>query len=154
MKGMKKTKIYPKDGLRPHSWYLVEVATDQHNPVFRALMYTGFLQSNKPDGYSGIVQNGTSAPIRIESTYYLKVIRLVASEDDFRMDAVTKAMPDDPEPDEIASVVPILYGGDDNLVIGISRSEFLRVNCENGTANEFETRLQQLSADTGMAIVD
>lgn len=51
----KQTLILPKDGLKPHTWYIVNVSFSAGNPKHKALFYTGFLngKNNMPGGYSG-----------------------------------------------------------------------------------------------------
>ena len=45
--------IPPKGGWEPQSHYVVEVSAFDGNPVFKAILYTGFLNgpNNEPGGY-------------------------------------------------------------------------------------------------------
>lgn len=68
---------YPKDPpLKESSWYLVEVAFFKHNPIHRALLYTGFLRNGKPGNYS-FVLNPAWEPVAqpVDEPMYLKVLK-------------------------------------------------------------------------------
>lgn len=71
--------IPPKEGWKESSYYVVEVSKGNGNPVFQAILYTGFLNrpKNTPGGYSGVF-NPTMEPTfqeDINTFYYIKAIR-------------------------------------------------------------------------------
>ena len=89
------SKIYyhipPKEGWKVHSYYVVEVSTSPGNPIFEAILYTGFLDNTKsyprefldntksyPRGYSGIF-NPSMKPefVSMKTFEYIKAIRKI-----------------------------------------------------------------------------
>lgn len=78
MRQEKEHKIVPpQDGWEQDTIYLVEVAFDEHNLVHQALLWVGFLTTDKsePGGYSCIFNNTYNMIIRYSSNlHYLKVI--------------------------------------------------------------------------------
>lgn len=45
-------KLAPNKGWEERTWYLVEVAFNNNNPVHRKLFFTGFITDGKPCGYN------------------------------------------------------------------------------------------------------
>ena len=72
--------IPPKGGWEPQSHYVVEVSVGHGNTIFKAILYTGFLNgpNNTPGGYSGIFVNTTYPDIR--KFMYIKAIRKIDME--------------------------------------------------------------------------
>jgi len=78
------TKTYyhipPEEGWKPHSYYVVEVSGHKGNPIFKAILYTGFLDEKTkcPLGCSGIF-NPTMEPEFMELKHfeYIKAIRKI-----------------------------------------------------------------------------
>ena len=72
----------PKEGWKPHTWYLIDVAYRNTNPIHRAVLHTGFLDNDEPSSYNFIVAP-SYGPVEYGSAHYLKPIRVVATPADF-----------------------------------------------------------------------
>lgn len=74
--------IPPKGGWEPQSHYVVEVSVRHGNPIFPAILYTGFLNgpNNTPGGYSGVYINTSEAHPDIKYFMYIKAIRKIDME--------------------------------------------------------------------------
>jgi len=75
--GMTKPTIFqPEGGWKENSYYIVDVAHSPHNPVFRSILYTGFLngwktpQGTQPGGYHKI-WNAIAEQCEIQELYYM-----------------------------------------------------------------------------------
>lgn len=77
--------IPPEGGWEPQSYYVVEVSTSPNNPIFEAILYTGFLNAifldntkSYPREYSGIF-NPSIKPefMPMKNFQYIKVIRKI-----------------------------------------------------------------------------
>ena len=79
--------IPPLNGWEERTFYLVEIAWTKHNPIHKALFYTGFLHGDEPGNYAGTF-NPTYEPEffpwRSRRPYYMKVIKRVVHEDEFK----------------------------------------------------------------------
>ena len=68
----------PDGGWKAHTWYLADVSMFKGNPIFKALLFTGFLDNGKPTGYSGFFP-ANSAPIdgshALRAARYVKAIK-------------------------------------------------------------------------------
>lgn len=65
----KGTIIEPIGGFQDSSYYVVEVAYSSHNPIHRAILYTGFNLGS----YSAIFCQGSVSSV--EEVYYLKGLK-------------------------------------------------------------------------------
>ena len=74
--------IPPKGGWEPKSNYVVEVSVYHGNPIFKAILYTGFLNgpNNTPGGYSGIFINTGDSHSDLKDFMYIKAIRKIDME--------------------------------------------------------------------------
>lgn len=68
--------IPPKGGWEPQSHYVVEVSAFKGNPIFRAILYTGFLngKDNQPGGYSGLFIGTSECYNDLRKFKYIKAI--------------------------------------------------------------------------------
>jgi hypothetical protein len=81
----KREIIPPPDGWKERTYYVVDVAFGQHNPVHRAIFYTGFLNgpNGMPGGYESIwnpTYEGESMSWR--RAYYLKAVSEIPDMDE------------------------------------------------------------------------
>ncbi len=70
----------PDGGWVPSTWYIVHVKATMGNVVYRALLFTGFLDKNgDPAGYSGVMAvNYADDEVKpVGKFYYLKPIMAV-----------------------------------------------------------------------------
>ena len=86
------TVIPPEGGWQSNTLYLVDVAYFENNPIHRALFFSGFLHKGKPNGYHGIMSKLPSTHYHeldreLHQVYYLKVIRVLASEEELYDDS-------------------------------------------------------------------
>jgi len=99
---MKRKIIKPLLGWKSQTWYLVDVAYNEHNPIYRDLFYTGFLNGKEggflpwrkknPGGYNSITCFGPhynfitcqGSAKEISEVFYLKPIKIVATEKDMK----------------------------------------------------------------------
>lgn len=66
----------PEGGWKERTWYVVEMSMNRSNPVFKGLLYTGFLSDGKPCGYHTLFSiNTPDEKTRYSELHYLKVIR-------------------------------------------------------------------------------
>lgn len=86
----KGTCIPPEGGWKDQTYYVVEISWNSHNPVYRAILYVGFVPSTPPKlprfpelagGYtslmqdtSGIADNGV---VSVQDLYYIKAIAAI-----------------------------------------------------------------------------
>ena len=93
-----KQYIYPlKKGWKERTWYLVEVAFSEHNPVFGALFYSGFLnggefdyktegyKTQEPGGYNHFAGASLDGHETINDIYYMKVIKELINENEIEL---------------------------------------------------------------------
>ncbi len=75
----KKSQIIvpPKNGWKQNTWYLVEVAFHQFNPIFGALFFSGFLNNGIPSGYNEIA--GLEDKNDINDVVYMRAIKELIS---------------------------------------------------------------------------
>jgi hypothetical protein len=75
----------PKNGWKARTWYLGETSCRHGNPVWKCLIYSGFLSKNgEPAGYSGLISASyipSERAISISSVRYLKVIKELYTSD-------------------------------------------------------------------------
>jgi len=83
------TIIPPKEGWQEHTWYLVEVAYNRHNPVHLSLFFSGFLneRGRTPGGYNGLqplnyAGSSDGEATQITGVFYLKVLKKVISQEE------------------------------------------------------------------------
>lgn len=67
----------PKQGWEDQTWYILEVAFSNNNPIYRAVFYSGFISKSVPCGYNKIVC--TEDKLTYHDTVYLKVIEKLFS---------------------------------------------------------------------------
>lgn len=65
----------PPGGWMPHALYHVHVSVSKHNPIFPAVLFSGFLQNGKPAGYSCIWIPGSRDTLSIGQMWYMEVVR-------------------------------------------------------------------------------
>ena len=63
----------PKNGWKEKTWYLVEVAFCNNNPVHRQVFYSGFISKDMPCGYSGFVSTDSETTSYYEAVYFKPV---------------------------------------------------------------------------------
>jgi hypothetical protein len=83
-----KTIIPPTEGWTENTWYLAEVAYNPYNPIHRTLFYSGFLNSrtNGPGGYNCLIAcNGGSESKNIYDAHYLKILKIVLTDEESQM---------------------------------------------------------------------
>ena len=66
----------PESGWKEHTWYRVNISMNANNPVFEGLLYTGFVNDGKPEGYS-LLMSGTTPDetILYRELHYLEVVQ-------------------------------------------------------------------------------
>jgi hypothetical protein len=69
-----RTIIPPKEGWKPESYYVVEVAFFAYNPIHRAIYYSGFLMHDNPCGYNQLWNPCYEGKYEIADIFYLRVI--------------------------------------------------------------------------------
>lgn len=75
--------VPPAAGWQKHTWYLVDLACFDTNPVHRALFYSGFLNKGRPGRINdGLVPLNGPDFERCEKVRYLRVVRRLFSEDE------------------------------------------------------------------------
>ena len=74
--------IPPKGGWEPQSHYVVEVSAFDGNPIFKTILYTGFLNgpNNEPGGYSGLFISTAESHDNLRKFKYIKAIRKIDME--------------------------------------------------------------------------
>lgn len=73
--------IPPQGGWEPQSYYVIEASVRHGNPIFKAILYTGFLSDNEPGGYSRIFTSGSMSELsKIQDFMYIKAIRKINME--------------------------------------------------------------------------
>jgi hypothetical protein len=82
MKPKKSEIIAPEGGWVDQSYYEVEVSVCETNPIFNAILYTGFVDKERPDlpgGYSFIVSPGMEDHIDLcqKSVRFLRACRFL-----------------------------------------------------------------------------
>lgn len=74
-----RTIIPPEEGWEEQCYYSVDAAYSQHNPIHRAIFYTGFLNGNsertEPGGYNQVWNPSYGISYRIEDFHYLHVLK-------------------------------------------------------------------------------
>lgn len=106
----KRKIIKPLFGWKPNTWYLVDVAYNEHNVIHRDLFFTGFLNGKSsgflpwkrktPGGYNSITCFGPyynfitcqGSAKEITNVFYLKPIKLVVNEQDLKIKPHTPYM--------------------------------------------------------------
>jgi hypothetical protein len=73
----KKELLMPIDGWQENAYYIADVSMNRSNPIFRALMFTGFLHDGVPAGYSHVL-GPSHDKILIRDLHYLKPRTLIA----------------------------------------------------------------------------
>lgn len=78
----RRTVIPPVLGWRPQTYYVVDVSVSPSNPVWRGIMYSGFLNgpNSDPGGYS-CVWSATSDKLDLSDLYYLGVVAVIGDID-------------------------------------------------------------------------
>jgi hypothetical protein len=83
-----KSIIYaPVGGWVEQSYYIVELSVGRCNPIWRALMYTGFLDAyDAPGGYSGFISHAEGhGDIDYYRVHYMKPLHHITKEVDFEI---------------------------------------------------------------------
>ncbi|HLD90731.1 MAG TPA: hypothetical protein VI911_06940 [Patescibacteria group bacterium] len=66
----------PEEGWKEKTYYVVEVAFSENNPVHRGIFYSGFLHKAQPGGYNAFAMFVESErSLKITDAYFIKVIR-------------------------------------------------------------------------------
>jgi hypothetical protein len=88
--GVKKMKkeceiIGPRGGWRANAYYMVEVSMNDSNPLFHAIMFTGFLSpTGQPGGYNFIRAPGTEVmELGRDRIRFLRALSHLCDHDDF-----------------------------------------------------------------------
>jgi len=69
------------DNWKENTWYLVDVSFNKSNPIHRALLFTGFIDSyGNPAGYNKLVGHSYDKDYKISDVYYIKPIRVVVEQ--------------------------------------------------------------------------
>jgi hypothetical protein len=76
--------INPPGGWDRCSLYLVDVASKCNNPIWRAVLYTGFCTSLDPNGGYGYIKSAGTDMMSVNDMVYLKFISKIADEHDLR----------------------------------------------------------------------
>jgi len=77
--------IPPDGGWQAHTTYLVAVSYSRSNPIHRALFHVGFINDDgSPAGYSQVWCNNYDAPISPARVHYMRAIKVVCTEQEFR----------------------------------------------------------------------
>lgn len=67
--------VPPSIGWSERSYYVVDVAMASHNPVFRAILYTGILNaSGEPSAYASLFWGGHDSTCHFNQVYYLRAL--------------------------------------------------------------------------------
>lgn len=75
--------ILPDDGCKGGQIWIVEVACNKNNPIHRAILHVGFMDSpNEFGGYCEVWCNNYDQSIPVSSLHYLKLIKLIGNLDD------------------------------------------------------------------------
>ena len=79
----------PKGGWKAETWYRVRVSMNITNPVFDAVLYTGFLKDGLPSAYSGIMSASTPIgdEIPYNSIYYMAKVEELFTVDEYKNEA-------------------------------------------------------------------
>ncbi len=74
----RRTVIPPQHGWRPQTYYVVDVSVSPSNPVWRGIMYSGFLNgpNSDPGGYS-CVWSAIADKLDLSDLYYLRVVAVI-----------------------------------------------------------------------------
>lgn len=71
----------PKGGWKEHTFYIVEVAFSNNNPVHRHILYTGFLSENgTPSGYNKLITSSDNS-VFSDAVYLHPVERLFSKQE-------------------------------------------------------------------------
>lgn len=73
----------PKEGWEEEAVYLVDVSFNKNNPIHRSVLFSGFLHDGEPGNYHMICNTSYERNFELKDIYYLKVIRKIASKEDF-----------------------------------------------------------------------
>lgn len=73
-----KEKSIEAYAFEPHGLYLVDVACNPGNPIWRAVLHVGFVRDGKPSNYSAVWRN-SSDEVPFRELHYLKVIKKLAT---------------------------------------------------------------------------
>lgn len=68
----------PDGGWEPQTWYLVEVAFSNNNPIHRQLFFSGFISNGEPCGYNMFAITGDEL-IEYSDAVYLRVVERLFS---------------------------------------------------------------------------
>ena len=74
-----KEKAYPTN-IKENKYYVVDVALTKDNPIHRSILYSGFINKGKLEGYAKIF-NGTYFEefIHPSKYYYIKIVEEIKS---------------------------------------------------------------------------
>jgi hypothetical protein len=83
--------LMPIDGWVENAYYIVEVSMERANPIFTALLFTGFLHEGNPAGYSHVL-GPSHDKIPLHDVHYMKPRTLLAVVKDHKLRATTLDM--------------------------------------------------------------
>lgn len=76
----------PDNGWEEEAVYLVDVSFNENNPIHRSVLFSGFLHNGEPGNYHMLCNTSYERNFELKDVYYLKVIRKIASKEDFEFD--------------------------------------------------------------------
>lgn len=73
--GGRRGVIAPSEGWAAQTYYIVDVSMSAGNPVFRAILYSGFLSDGvNPGAYASLFWGGDDSTASFSSAYYLRAL--------------------------------------------------------------------------------
>ena len=72
---------HPIEGWIENAYYLVEASFNVHNPVWRYIFFSGFLNNGKPGNYNQIVSKARDA-LEYKDAWYFKPLFALAYENE------------------------------------------------------------------------
>lgn len=76
---VKRGVIPPEEGWKENTYYIVDVAFNRHNPVHKAIFFTGFLNGRDggPGGYNQLFNPSWEGHQELGDMYYVKAVELL-----------------------------------------------------------------------------
>jgi hypothetical protein len=73
----------PEGGWEERTWYLVEVAFNNNNPVHKKMFFTGFISDGKPCGYNEFARSEDN--LEYNDSVYLRPVKRLFSEEELEI---------------------------------------------------------------------